>query len=197
MDLSKYVKGHLEDGVSVRKQVAKTCSDSISEAISLIAESFTNGRKLLLCGNGGSAADCQHMAAEFVSSFSKDVSRDSLPAIALTTNTSTLTAYANDFGYDGVFSRQIQGLGAEGDVLLGISTSGNSKNVILAVHAASGLGIKTIVLTGAGGGALKSMADICIEVPSAETTHIQECHLAIEHIICAAVEKIMFKRGLE
>lgn len=160
-------------------------------AAELIAQAFRDQGKLLLCGNGGSAADCQHMAAEFVSRLTKSFERPGLPAIALTTDSSFLTAYANDCGFDGVFERQVQALGRPGDVVLGISTSGNSPNVVRAVRCARASGLRSIALTGEGG-LLGSLADVAIAVPTADTQHIQEAHLAIEHLICALVERELF-----
>ena len=165
---------------------------SIIRAAELIAAAFRTGGKLLLCGNGGSAADCQHMAAEFVSKLQKtDAPRRALPALALTTDTSFLTAYANDVGFDEVFSRQIEAHGRRGDVLVAISTSGTSPNLIRALEAAQGAGLKTIALTG-NSGRLGGMADIAIAVPSSTVAHIQEAHLAIEHVICALVERRLY-----
>jgi D-sedoheptulose 7-phosphate isomerase len=148
---------------------------------------------VLLCGNGGSAADCQHKATELVSRLTKDLERPALPAIALTTDTSFLTAFANDYGYEGVFERQVQALGKPSDLLIGISTSGNSANVIRAVAAAQAAAMHTIVLTG-NSGRLAGMATIAIAVPSANTQHIQEAHLAIEHLLCELVERALFDR---
>jgi D-sedoheptulose 7-phosphate isomerase len=191
IDLVNYIQDHLLEGSKIRNEVASVCQQSVVSAIRLIVETFENGNKLLLCGNGGSAADCQHMAAEFVSSLSQDFKRPSLPAIALTTDSSILTAYTNDYGYEGVFARQIEGLSQKGDVLFAISTSGNSKNILRACQEAHIIGVKIISLTGKGG-KLSEKSDVSIEIPSNDTQHIQECHLAIEHIICGMVEKLMF-----
>jgi phosphoheptose isomerase len=182
---------YLRKSAEVKLQVAEECLDSIISAAGMIADVFQAEGKLLLCGNGGSAADCQHMAAELVGSFSKNFARDGLPAIALTTDTSFLTAYTNDWGYEGVFERQVRALGKNGDLLLGISTSGNSPNVMRAVAAARALGIHTIGLSGAAG-QLAAVAEISISVPSTETQHIQEAHLTIEHLICELVEQQLF-----
>jgi D-sedoheptulose 7-phosphate isomerase len=142
------IKQHLDESAQVKWRTAAACAGSIIEAADLIAEAFQNGGKLLICGNGGSAADCQHMAAEFTSRLTADFVRPGLPAIALTTDTSFLTAYANDFDFDGVFARQVQALGKPEDVLLGISTSGKSKNVVRAAKTACEIGLKVIALTG-------------------------------------------------
>src|SRR4029453_14909220 len=187
------IANHLLDSGEVKRQTAAKCAESIAKAADLIAESFLSGGKVLLCGNGGRAADCQHMAAEFVSRLSKDFDRRALPAIALTTDTSFLTAFSNDCGFEGVFERQVEALGIAGDVLIGISTSGNSPNVIRAVEAARKRDIRTIALTG-NGGRLTAIADVAIAVPSADTQHIQEAHLAVEHIVCELVELALFRK---
>jgi len=168
--------------------VADNCIDDIIEASLLISTCFDSGNKILLCGNGGSAADCQHMATEFVSQLTPDFKRPGLPAIALTTDTSFITAYSNDFDFSGIFERQVTALGKNGDVLIGISTSGNSINITKAFKAAESHGVSTISLTGSGGD-LKNIASISICVPSSNTQYIQESHLAIEHIICDLVER--------
>jgi phosphoheptose isomerase len=189
------VQAHLLGSAEVKRQMAETCVDSVLTAADLIAETFRSGGKVLLCGNGGSAADCQHMAAEFVNRLTADFERPGLPAIALTTDTSFLTAFANDCGFEGVFERQVQTLGKPGDVLIGISTSGNSANVIRAVEAARAVNMRTIVLTGSGG-RLAGIADVVISVPSANTQYVQEAHLAIEHMLCGLVERDLFgERG--
>ncbi|MFQ5828078.1 MAG: SIS domain-containing protein [Candidatus Methylomirabilia bacterium] len=185
------VQTHLLDSAEITRRVAESCTDSILAAASLIADAFASGGKVLLCGNGGSAADCQHMAAELLSRLTSHFDRPGLPAIALTTDTSFLTAFANDIGYEGVFARQVQALGKPGDVLIGISTSGNSPNVIRAVRAAAARHMHTIVLTGSDGPLLET-ATVGISVPSAATPHIQESHVAIEHILCDLVEHELF-----
>ena len=185
--LHKEVQVHLLESGEVKRQIAEKCTDSILAAADLIAETFRSGGKVLLCGNGGSAADCQHMAAEFVNRLTEDFERPGLSAVALTTDTSFLTAFANDCGFEGVFERQVQTLGKPGDVLIGISTSGNSTNVIRAVEAAVVADMRTIVLMGSGG-RLAGMANVTISVPSVNTQYIQEAHLAIEHILCGLVE---------
>lgn len=146
-----------------------------------------SGHKIMLCGNGGSAADSQHIAAEFVGRFHKE--RISLPAIALTTDTSILTAVGNDYGYDVVFKRQVEGLGRDGDVLIGISTSGNSKNVIEAFMEAKAKGIRTIAFTGEKESRSSEVADITLRVPSTVTARIQECHILSGHIICSFIDE--------
>lgn len=150
------------------------------------------GRKLLFCGNGGSAADAQHWAGELVSRFNYD--RPGLPAIALTTDSSILTAIGNDYGYDRVFARQVEALGVAGDVLVAISTSGNSPNVVAAIEAARARGIATIGFTGQGGGSMATLCDVCIRIPSASTPRIQEGHEVLGHALCAMVEAAVFPR---
>jgi phosphoheptose isomerase len=191
-DTFRKIETHLFQSAEIKRQTAASCAESIAKAADLIAEVFLSGRKLLLCGNGGSAADCQHMAAEFVSRFSKDLDRRALPAIALTTDTSFLTAFGNDYGFEGIFERQVEALGSPGDVLIAISTSGNSPNVIRAVEAARKRSMGTIALTG-NGGRLSAMADVPIAVPSTNTQYIQEAHLTVEHILCELVEVILFR----
>lgn len=183
----------LLESAKVKKKVADECLESILEAAQLIVDTFKLGGKVMICGNGGSAADSQHMAAEFVCILNKSFERPALPAIALTTNTSILTAHANDLGFDKIFKRQVEALGTSDDLLIGISTSGNSSNVIGAIKAATSAKIKTIALMGASG-KLTKMADIVIKVPSTNTQYIQESHLAIEHLLCEIVEDYIFAK---
>ena len=188
------VRAHLAESAELKRRVSEQCTESILRAANLIADTFKSGGKVLLCGNGGSAADCQHMATELLSRLTKDFERPGLPAIALTTDTSFLTAFSNDCGFEGVFERQTQALGEAGDVLIGISTSGNSPNVIRAVDAARAANMHTIALTGQGG-RLEGKSNIAIAVPSTNTQCIQEAHLAIEHILCELVERHVFGTG--
>jgi D-sedoheptulose 7-phosphate isomerase len=159
----------------------------IADVTELIVKAMQQGQKLLLFGNGGSAADAQHIAAEFVGRFA--IERAALPAFALSVNTSCLTAIGNDYGFDRVFSRQIEAFGKPGDVAMGISTSGNSPNVLLGLAKAKEIGLTTVALTGDSGGEMKSEADYCICAPSSETPRIQECHILIGHAIAELVEK--------
>lgn len=182
---------HIQESMEITRRLVERCGDDIVRAADAISETFRGGGKLLLCGNGGSAADCQHVAAEFVSRLTIDFERPALPAIALTTDSSFLTAYANDCGYDGVFARQVDALGKPGDVLVGISTSGGSSNVVHAFRSARTVQVCTIALIG-DGGALRALADIAIAVPSAFTQYVQEAHLVIEHILCDIVERQLF-----
>ncbi|HPM43324.1 MAG TPA: D-sedoheptulose 7-phosphate isomerase [Candidatus Omnitrophota bacterium] len=180
------IKSIILDSIKAKEELASSSLDDIAKAAGIIIEAIKGGGKLLIFGNGGSAADSQHMAAELVGRFKKE--RRPWPAIALTTNTSTLTAIANDYSYDDVFTRQLSALGKPGDVALGISTSGNSSNVIKALKTAQEMGIKTIGLTGKLGGKITSECDVTITVPAKETPRIQECHLLLVHIICEIVE---------
>lgn len=172
-------------------QTFRMCGEAVLAAADAIAYSFRNDGKLLLCGNGGSAADCQHVAAELMSRLSARCHRRGLPALALTTDTSFLTAFSNDFAFEGIFARQIESLGKPGDVLIAISTSGNSPNVLAAIDAAKCAAMVTIGLSGSTG-QLRSRTDIAVAVPSEDTQFIQEMHLAIEHLICTLVETELF-----
>ena len=163
---------------------------AVVEAARLTAEAMKSGKKLMVCGNGGSAADAQHLVAEFVSRLTVD--RPALRAIALTTDTSILTAIGNDYSYDNVFERQVEALANPGDVLLAISTSGNSKNCVKALKLAKAMGVHTVAYTGNNGGAMKQEADFNVIIPSDTTMNIQESHLALEHIFCMVVERFYF-----
>jgi D-sedoheptulose 7-phosphate isomerase len=165
--------------------------DTIDKCVDTITNAFQKGNKVLFCGNGGSAADAQHLAAEFSGRFYID--RKALPSEALHTNTSYLTAVANDYSYDVVYSRLIEGIGNPGDILIGLSTSGNSKNIINAIKTANERNITTIGFTGETGGGMGKICDYIIKVPSNDTPRIQECHMLIGHIICELVEKQIFK----
>ena len=160
--------------------------DEVAAATALAKEALSRGNKVLFCGNGGSAADAQHLAAELMGRFLFD--RRPMPAVALTVDTSALTAIGNDYGYEHVFSRQLRGIAQPGDILVAISTSGNSPNVIHAIEAARDLGLKSVGLTGADGGRMKPLCDICIVVPSDRTNHIQEMHIAVGHAMCQEIE---------
>ena len=193
--MSKFETASLRDllltSAEVKRQTADSCSEAAMEAAHMITASLQAGGKLMLCGNGGSAGDSQHLAAEFVATLDHRRPRGGLAALALTTDTSFLTAYANDFGYEGVFSRQVETLGKAGDVLIAISTSGNSANVVAACITARQAGIRTIAMTGETGGKLADHADILLAVPSNVTMHIQESHIALGHVITLAVERLI------
>ncbi len=184
------VEAALRDGINLRKKLAEEGSRHIATAAGYVSKALQSGGKLLLCGNGGSAADCQHIAAELTGRFS-GLSRQALPAVALTTDSSALTAIANDFGYDYVFSRQVEALGRSGDVLLCISTSGRSPSILHAARAGKALGLTVLGLTGPGGGPLGEVVDLCICVPGATTDRIQELHITVGHIVCSLVEQAM------
>lgn len=177
------------------KFFTKTNAELINEACKKIVTSFENGGKLLLCGNGGSASDCQHIAAEFVNRFK--IERTPLPALSLTTDTSNITSIANDYSFDEIFSKQVKALGMANDILIGISTSGNSKNVIEAVKVAKKSDIFTISLTGKDGGELSKISDLNINVNNEDTARIQEVHILIGHIICETVDNILFAGASE
>jgi D-sedoheptulose 7-phosphate isomerase len=182
------LRRHVLGSIEAKQRLIEACGQPILAAAALIATVFRDGGKLMLCGNGGSAADAQHIAAEFVCVLSQSFPRPGLPALALTTDTSMLTASANDFGFEGVFARQVQALGRPGDLLVGISTSGNSANVVRAFETARAQGIRCIALTGPGG-KLAEMAEVAIRVPAAATAHIQESHITIGHVLCDLVER--------
>ena len=184
-------RAHLLASAEAQRAAAASAAPAIATAAALLVEAFRARGKLLLCGNGGSAADCQHLAAELVAGRKPGLDRPGLPALALTTDTSLLTAHANDASFESVFARQVQALGASGDVLLAISTSGRSPNVLLAAEVARARGLKVVALTGAEG-PLAALAHVAIRVPSTDTQHIQECHLAIGHILSALVKSALF-----
>lgn len=186
----------LQESAQVKHALTESVPHLVVKAARTIAESLRAGGKLMLCGNGGSAADAQHLAAEMVGRLAPGRERAAMAAVALTTDTSILTALGNDYGFDLVFQRQVEAVGRAGDVLLGISTSGNSKNVIAAVQAAKARDIRTIGLLGKGG-ALLSMVDIAIPVPSDSTPRIQESHITLGHIMCQLVEEMYSANGHE
>lgn len=187
----KHIVSSLREGAELHSRVAHDCGETIVQAASLMIHCLQSDGKLLFFGNGGSAADAQHLAAEFVGRFVLE--RPGLPAIALTTDSSILTSVGNDYGFDQVFARQIEALGSPNDVAVGISTSGNSPNVIEAVNKARQQNVKTIGLAGKDGGALAKCADLAITVSSTNTARIQECHIAIGHILCELVENELLK----
>lgn len=186
------IQQSISDSIAVKQQILNDAGfvARIQEAVDLIVASLRAGGKIHFCGNGGSAADAQHLAAELSGRFAYD--RPPLNAEALHCNTSYLTAVGNDYGYDAVFARLIQGTAKKGDVLVGISTSGNSKNILKAYETAREMNVKIISLTGATGGKMKDLSDILLNVPSNNTPRIQECHILIGHIICQLVENEMF-----
>ena len=188
----RVIQQRFRESAAVKERFAEGSAGTIERAGKVLAQAFRRRHKVLLFGNGGSAADAQHIAAELVGRFLKK--RRGLPAIALTTNTSNLTAIANDFGYDASFSRQIEALGRSGDVAVAISTSGNSSNVIEAVRCARRLGLFTLGILGKDGGRLKRMVDLALVVPSNDTQRIQEAHITLGHVLCELVEADLFPR---
>lgn len=192
MDKRKFITDSLTQSSETKLKIISECSDDILSASELIIDAFRSGNKLLLCGNGGSAADCQHIAAELVIRLSHKIKRPALPAIALTTDTSFLTAAGNDIGFENVFARGVEGLGNIGDALIAISTSGNSENIIRAVQSAKSKVMKTIGLLGGDGGKLKSLVDLPIVIPSANVQRIQEGHITVAHIICEIIEEELY-----
>jgi len=191
-DFGQRVSNSIQASIATKERLLASAEviSSVARASELLVAAMKQGNKVLLFGNGGSAADAQHIAAEFVGRFAFD--RPALPALALSVNTSCVTAIGNDDGFDVVFSRQIEALGRAGDVAIGISTSGNSPNVLHGVSAAKKLGLHTVAFVGCAGGKLKDAVDHCICVPSNETPRIQECHILIGHIISELVEQTLF-----
>ena len=188
----QHVSKAIESSIALKERLLKTENlvATVSRVTEILIDAFKAGKKVLLFGNGGSAADAQHIAAEFVGRFAFD--RPALPALALSANTSCVTAIGNDYGFNRVFSRQIEALARSGDVAIGISTSGQSQNVILAMSIAKKMGLHTIGLTGSAEGGLADAVEYCIRVPSSETPRIQECHILIGHIISELVEQTIF-----
>jgi D-sedoheptulose 7-phosphate isomerase len=191
-DFEQRVGRSIQSSIAVKERLLRSADviTTVAKVSAMAVEAFRQGNKLLLFGNGGSAADAQHIAAEFVGRFAFD--RPALPALALSVNTSCVTAIGNDFGFDVVFSRQIEALGRPGDMAIGISTSGNSPNVLHGLSAARKIGLHTVAFAGCTGGSLKHAADYCICVPSSETPRIQECHILLGHVISELVEQSLF-----
>jgi D-sedoheptulose 7-phosphate isomerase len=185
------ITGHLDHSIAVQRRIADSCATQVLAASDAAIMALKGGNKVLLCGNGGSAADCQHMAAELMGRLSRGVERPGMAAVALTTDTSFLTAYANDFDFHGVFERQIGALGRPGDVLIAISTSGRSENVRRAVRMAKTMRIATIGLIGEGG-PLTEEVDYAVVIPDRDTQHVQEALLPVEHIVCLLIEQALF-----
>ncbi len=190
--MNQTIKEIVQSSIEVKQSMLKDESlmQTVDQCVQLIVQAFKEGNKVLFCGNGGSAADAQHLAAEFSGRFYTD--RSALPSEALHTNTSYLTAVANDYSYDVVYARLINGIGRPGDVLVGLSTSGNSTNIVKAMEAAKEKGMTTIGFTGQQGGYMKACSDFLINVPSTDTPRIQEAHILVGHIICQLVEAAYF-----
>lgn len=180
----------LKDSANVKLQLAEEGAETIVEIANMLSDALNNGHTVLFCGNGGSAADAQHLAAELLGRFKME--RKALPAIALNVNTSALTAIANDYFYDNIFERLVEALGRKGDVLVGISTSGNSKNVAKAILKARSIEMKTVAFCGSTPGSIGEKADICLTIPSSDTPRIQEAHITAGHIICGLIERRLF-----
>jgi len=192
MELEQIITEHIRKSISVKESILSSPAvmTSIKDAATATVDAYKKGRKTLIAGNGGSAADAQHIAGEFVSRFYFD--RPGIPSIALSTDTSIITAIGNDYGFDRLFERQVHAQGTEGDIFIGLTTSGNSENIVRALHACKEKGIKSIILTGKSGGKTSDLCDICINIPSEETPRIQESHILIAHIICCIVEEELF-----
>lgn len=195
MNIQKFISDNLKESSETKLKIIESCSADIISAIELLVNCYKNSNKLLLCGNGGSAADCQHIATEFMIRLSHHIQRPALPAIAITTDSSNLTAGGNDIGFENVFARNVEGLGNKGDVLLAISTSGDSPNVVKAVEMAHKKEMKVIGFLGGNGGKLKSLVDNPIVIPSSNTQRIQEGHITVAHIICEAVEEKLYGKN--
>ncbi len=192
MDANKFIIDSLNESSETKIKIKNQLADEIIKAVDLLSACFNDGNKLLLCGNGGSAADCQHIATELMIRLSHHIQRPALPAIALTTDSSNLTAGGNDIGFENVFARNVDGLGNNEDVLLAISTSGNSPNVVKAVDMAHKKGMKVIGFLGGDGGKLKDTVDLPIVIPSSNVQRIQEGHITVAHIICELVEEKLY-----
>jgi len=192
IDIENSISSHINDSINTLKKIPVQLSADIKEAVNIIIQTFSLGHKLLIAGNGGSAADAQHIAAEFVVRLSKDLERPALAAIALSTDSSILTASSNDNGFRTVFKRQLEALAQKGDCFMALSTSGNSENLLAAVKYAKQENIKTIGLLGNDGGAMQNLVDIAITVDQSSTQHVQEAHICIYHIICDLVERSLY-----
>lgn len=190
--IKQLVNEQIAESVLVKQALASSPEviAAIQDAAQKCVAVYQRGNKILIAGNGGSAADAQHMAAELSGRFNFD--RPGIPAIALTANSSAITAIANDYGYEKVFSRQTQAYGQSGDLFVGISTSGSSKNILAAIAQCQAQGIETIGLTGSAGGQMAQACDVCIQIPSQSTPRVQECHILVIHLLCAAVEEVLF-----
>lgn len=196
MDLRQRISAHFQESIETKQAAASALLEPVNAAGQLMVQSLLNGHKILSCGNGGSAGDAQHFSAELLNRFEQE--RPPLPAIAITTDSSTLTAIGNDYDYNEIFSKQVNGLGQEGDILLAISTSGNSANIIEAIKAAHDRGMHVVMLTGRDGGAMAPLCaeqDVEIRVPSARTARIQEVHLVVIHCLCDFIDSSLFGGG--
>jgi D-sedoheptulose 7-phosphate isomerase len=184
------IEKSLKESIGVKSEVLSNSVGTITKIATMAVDALRNGHSLYFMGNGGSAADAQHISGELVGRYKKD--RKSLPALALTTDTSVLTAISNDFGYEYCFEKQVEAFVKNGDVVFGLSTSGNSANIINALKLAGKIGAKTIGFTGRDGGMIKDIVDVCLMVPSSDTPRVQECHITIGHILCSIIENELF-----
>jgi D-sedoheptulose 7-phosphate isomerase len=195
-EMHKYIKEQIKASFETKQKIYENeqLLNTVADVAKKCVDVYKAGKKTMLAGNGGSAADAQHIAAELVGRYGFD--RPSLPSLALTTDTSNLTAIGNDYGYEQVFSRQLEGMGQEGDLFIGISTSGNSANIVKAFESAKKKGIMTVALTGRDGGEMAKIADIAMVIPSNDTPRIQESHILVGHILCDIIEKEIFGDGI-
>jgi D-sedoheptulose 7-phosphate isomerase len=196
VDIRQHIVRHIEENIQVKQRLLESSLDSIQSCINYFVSALKSGKKVLFCGNGGSAADAQHIAAELVVRLRSTFNRPAIPALALSVNTSIITAAGNDFGFQYIFSRQVEAIGEQDDILVAISTSGESPNVLEAVKAAKRKKIKTIGFLGGTGGNLTGEVDLSIIVPSNVTARIQETHILIGHILCEIVEELLFHKSL-
>lgn len=191
------IQNQIEESIETKKEMIDFCLEDIHAGCKLLEDTIRNKKKILLCGNGGSAADAQHIAAELIVRYKNAYNRPSIPALSLVTDTSVLTACANDFSYEDIFSRQIEGLAVEGDTLIAITTSGNSKNILKAIKTAKEKKLNVILLTGKTGGIIKKeyghLLNVSIHIPSEVTARIQECHILVGHIFCEYLDQVVFK----
>jgi D-sedoheptulose 7-phosphate isomerase len=192
-DKKEFIRESLKESSEIKLKVLDSCYYDILKICDIFVECIKRGSKLLFCGNGGSAADCQHLATEFMVRLSHDVKRPAIGAIALTTDSSNITAGGNDIGFENIFARNVEGIGNKGDILIGISTSGNSENIIRAIKKAKEKGIITIGLLGKTGGKMKSECDYSICIPSENVQRIQESHITVGHILCEITEREIYK----
>lgn len=190
MNYNNFFLDYIKSNIQVQKDVLEESTNDLAKTCTLITNALKNGNKLMLCGNGGSAGQAQHIAAEFTGRYLLE--RHALPAISLTTDTSCITAIGNDYGFEKIFARQVEALGNKGDILIALSTSGKSENILLAVKTAKTRGLKIISLTGLSGTRVAKMSDVALVVPSDITSHIQEAHIVMLHAVCSAVEASMF-----
>lgn len=186
------ISSSINESIATKQKLLDECSTEIENCGNIIAEALKNGNKVMFCGNGGSAADSQHLAAELVIRLRSHINRPALPGMALTVDPSIMTAGGNDIGFENVFARSVEAYGKQGDILVGISTSGNSNNVLIAIEQAKKMGITCIALLGAGGGKIAQATDYSVIVPSNTTARIQECHILIGHIWCELIEETLF-----